>query len=73
MTHYREDLDAAKCDTPGCKCISGPVLLRPNCHPEAGFYGRYFRSTGMLELRCRQCNKLLVSFAIASRLPAERN
>ena len=73
MTVYREDMDGAKCDTPGCKCLSGPVYLDAACHRPAGLVGAYFRQTGTLELRCRQCGKVAAVFAIASRLPPGRN
>lgn len=63
----RRDLDAARCDTPGCAHEDHSELwLVAVCHPRAGLAVRYELVRGALVVSCKRCNVLIAEIAVAS-------
>ncbi len=63
----RADLDAAVCQTPGCNHQGhGPLHLHGRCHPSAGCSVSYTRGSGVLDVRCRRCNRTVCQVAVAA-------
>jgi len=63
----RAILDPMQCQHPDCTHEDhGTVFyLHAQCHPPAGSRVSYDSSTGILAVRCRQCDKLTAEIKVA--------
>jgi len=61
---FREDMEKAQCETPGCKNDHGPVYLKQRCHENAGTQTEYYK--GVLTITCKVCESLVAIVAVAS-------
>jgi hypothetical protein len=68
MKHYltRADLNAAGCDNPNCHSDHSVLFLHSNCHPEAGTWASYDKSTGVLTIECVECQEPVASILVAA-------
>lgn len=63
MALTRRELDAGRCQTPGCCEDHGPLYLNPRCHPGGGVDVSYVN--GELFIMCKPCGKLVTSVEVA--------
>jgi hypothetical protein len=58
---------AGGCEVPGCdhRGHSGPLFLHAACHPAAGSRCSYTPETGVLEIRCHKCTRLVCRVLVA--------
>jgi hypothetical protein len=61
----RQELDVARCMTPGCNHESCEVFLHGRCHPHAAVEANYTKGTGILTVRCARCKLLVAHLQIA--------
>jgi hypothetical protein len=64
----KEDLDRARCSTPGCAEEHGPLYLKGMCHPYAGNQVAY--EEGTLTISCHRCMKPIAQIAVKERRDA---
>jgi hypothetical protein len=67
MTLYCQELDATGCGIPDCGHDHTVLYLHPRCHRSAATRASYDKRTGLLTLRCRQCNSLVAEIAVAEK------
>lgn len=63
----RQDLDAARCGTPGCTANHDVVVLHGECHPRSTQIVRFHRETGAIEITCKVCNRFIGMIALDPR------
>jgi len=70
MTVYLEDLQdlvRGGCQTPGCTHNHDRMVAVARCHPKARVDAIITASKGVIDLRCGQCERAIVTIAVASR------
>jgi len=66
MSLNQKHLNNAMCGTPGCAHKAHePLFLHGKCHPKEGSRVSYHPMTGLLEIRCRRCEKLVAEIEVA--------
>ncbi len=68
MSLFKEDLDGATCDTPGCDHTehgNEGMYLHGRCHEESGMEVEY--KGGEIFVRCLKCKKQVACIAVASK------
>lgn len=53
--------EACDCDDPNCG-----LVLSPRCHPRAGTWVKFFKSTSALQVECAKCGELVVRIKIGA-------
>ena len=61
---FRPELDAARCQHPGCTECDDELELHSHCHTEAPLWAVYHRG-GELELLCSVCEEPVCKIAVA--------
>ncbi len=63
----RKDLDAVRCQRPGCVCGGeGVPFIRATCHPEVPVVKVYYdRDVGALVVKCAVCGEDIEAIAVA--------
>lgn len=62
----RVELDKLKCPCGKPNC--GDIWLKPACHKHSGVEASYDQKTGVLQIACFQCKKLIVHILVAKDL-----
>jgi hypothetical protein len=62
---WREDLDVFRCGVPDCEAEGNAFFLHAKCHPLSPTWAVY--GGGILSVVCAECQKPIVSVAVASR------
>ena len=53
------------CSSPECQHKNHDhVIIAQTCHPMAGVDVHYMKGSGVLTLRCRECNDIMVEIAV---------
>jgi hypothetical protein len=65
-TLYRETLDSAECDEPGCDEDRSLLFLHTQCHSGRGVDACYDKREGVLKISCPFCHRFLCKIAVAS-------
>jgi hypothetical protein len=66
VPYTREQLDVAKCGTPGCDC-AGPLTVSGQCHKGMPVVVSYDWTTGVLSIDCAICGQGIVQIKVAER------
>jgi hypothetical protein len=61
----RQQLDAAGCGTPNCGHDHSVIYLVSGCHPASGVEVRFNKPRGLLEVRCKRCEKPVADVKVA--------
>lgn len=70
MPLTRSELDTAGCACGAPDCPDDGLFWHSRCHPDTPTWGEYRKSTGVLILRCAECEKPVQSFYVAREAPA---
>lgn len=62
---YLEDLESSACS---CDKCDGRLILSGKCHEGTPTYVSYEKGSGLLELKCAECDKFVVRVAVGSRI-----
>lgn len=60
----QRDLNRMGCGTPDCGHDHTILYLNARCHPKAGTFASYDKSTGSLLIECAKCEKPIVEIAV---------
>ena len=60
------ELNDFGCDVPDCTEDHSVIYLHPSCHPAAGTWASFDKSTGVLTIECKQCQKPFANILVAA-------
>ena len=63
---FKEDMDSAGCDDPGCTHDHSVLYLHAQCHPRTGCVVRYKKEEGQMIVSCLRCGNEVVRFVPAT-------
>ena len=60
-------MDLSQCGSPDCDHDHSVLFLVQRCHPASGAEVHYTKATGVLTIRCKQCEALVAEVMVAAR------